>query len=282
VAKRRALGEVVDVRDAQLVVIHDIWVGYNPHSPVAAVYKLLRGASGDLVGEGRLSTAIAGERVVDIAVTSRATAHFLDAIAGVRVVAGPYEPMQDHTDDYPRIEIVLHVGVRDTREQGGIVLLFTESQGEFNAPWGACVRGEIFSIPDEDVGRALLALRRPLKRAQLDRMVAGDAASAEEPVKALPPSRHAGDTFRTRRGLTVQAAAHLLQLSPTALRSRLQRMARRAVSEAKRDGRAVPPGGFVHIFVQPGAERHPSPVGVVTAWKNGLEWRLEYEPVITP
>jgi len=68
------------------------------------------------------------------------------------------------------------VGVRAIGESSGVALLFTESQGEFHAPWGACVGGQMFSLPGEEVGKALSTLRGPLKRARLDRM-----------MKAAPP-----------------------------------------------------------------------------------------------
>jgi hypothetical protein len=158
------------VRRACLVVIHDAWVGFNPHSPIAAVYELRRGPRAGLSGKGRLSTAIAGERVVDVKVPSAAATRFT-AVASARRVPGPYAAMVDHTDDYPHIEIALHVDVRDIGERSGLALLFTESQVEYHAPWGACVRGEIFSLPGEEIGKALAALRAPLKRATLDRMM---------------------------------------------------------------------------------------------------------------
>ena len=124
----------------------------------------------------RISTAIAGELVVDVNIPSATAARFLPAIATAHIVPGPYEARQHHTDDYPHIELALHVGVRAIGESSGVALLFTESQGEFHAPWGACVGGQMFSLPGEEVGKALSTLRGPLKRARLDRM-----------MKAAPP-----------------------------------------------------------------------------------------------
>lgn len=164
-------GDLLDVRRSDLVIIHDAWVGCSPHAPVAAVYQLRRGARGGLAGTGRFSTAIAGERVIDVGVPSAAATRFLAAIAGAQVTPGPYAAIQVHTDDYPRIEIALHVSVRDFGDTSGIGLLFTESQGEFHAPWGACVGGKLFTVPGDEVGIALAALRSPLKRATLDRMM---------------------------------------------------------------------------------------------------------------
>lgn len=169
-ANEKTIGDLLDVRRARLVVIHDAWIGYNPHSPIAASYELRRGPRGGLAGEGHLSTAIAGERIVKVAIPSAAAARFLEGLAGARLTPGPYRRLEEHTDDYPHIEIALHVGAREIGETSGVALLFTRSQGEYNAPWGACIGGEIFTVPGEEVGRALAALRRPLKRATLERM----------------------------------------------------------------------------------------------------------------
>jgi hypothetical protein len=185
------LGDALDVRRARLVVIHDEWVGFNAHSPVAAIYELRRGTRGGLFGEGRLSTAIAGKRVVDVNVPSAAATQFLTAVASARVVPGPYLALLNHTDDYPHIEIVLDVDVRENGDSGGLALLFTESQGEFHAPWGACLGGKMFSLPGEEIGKALAALRRPPKRATLDRMMTETASLARDTRQrsaAPPPS----------------------------------------------------------------------------------------------
>jgi hypothetical protein len=159
------IDEAFDVREARLVVIHDMWVGYSASAPIAALYELRLDQRGALVGEGRLSTALSGERTVDVAVSPTSTRRFLDAVARAETNPGPYEPFKDHTDDYPCIELTFACG------SGGLALLFTKSQGKFNAPWGACIGGELFTLPGEEVGRALRALRRPLHGAVLDRMI---------------------------------------------------------------------------------------------------------------
>jgi len=166
-----SLGSLLDVQDARLVVIHDAWTGYSHHSPIAGVWELRRVASGGLDGEGRLSTAIARERVVDVTIPATRTKRFLNAIARARVVAGPYEPLMEHTDDFPCIEIALHVRARSMMRPGGIALLFTASQGEFHAPWGAFVGGRVLTIPGEELGRAYAALDVQLKRSTIDRMM---------------------------------------------------------------------------------------------------------------
>lgn len=145
-----SLGSLLDVQDARLVVIHDAWTGYNHHSPIAEVWELRRVASGRLGGEGRLSTALvdeADEQVVDVTISATRTKKFFDSIAGAHVVPGPYEPLMEHTDDFPHIEIAFHVGVRSMTRPGGIALLFTASQGKFHAARGAFVGGQVLTIP---------------------------------------------------------------------------------------------------------------------------------------
>ncbi|PTL79236.1 hypothetical protein [Vitiosangium sp. GDMCC 1.1324] len=165
------LGEIIDLNATRLVVIHDEWVGYNPHSPIATLYELRRGARGGLSDEGRRLSSLAGERVVDVTITAGAAKKFLGAIASADVVEGTYQPRQEWTDDYPHIELALHVGVGEIERRGCIALLFTESQGEFYAPWGACIDRRMWTVPGEEIGRALAALKVPLKRATLDRMM---------------------------------------------------------------------------------------------------------------
>jgi hypothetical protein len=158
-----------DVRAVQLVVIDDVWSGYNPASPIAAVYELRRDANGGLSGEGRFSTSIATPQCVPIAIKSTTATAFLDAVADVDIVPGEYHPFCDHTDDFPKIEIALHVR-SNGHDRGGVAVLYTESQGELHAPWCAFVRGQVFVVEGDAIGRSLRALSRSLKRAHLLRM----------------------------------------------------------------------------------------------------------------
>ena len=164
------LGDLFDVRDARLVVIYDAWVGYNDRSPIVGSWVLQRESEGDLVGKGTFSTAVDAAREVAISIGSKTAKRFLNAIAGAPVVPGPYQPFWDHTDDSPHIEIAIHVDAPGVLKKGGIALLFTESQGKYHAPWGAFVAGHVLTIPADEVGRALAALRAPLKRGILDQM----------------------------------------------------------------------------------------------------------------
>lgn len=166
------LGRLADIDATRMIVIHDVWTGYSPHAPVAALYDLRRDPRGRFTGRGWLSTALVSERIVDVSLSAPAAQAFLATLASAAAVEEPYRFEMMWTDDYPHIEIALHVGVRPMGSgPGGFVLLYTQSQGELHAPWGACVDGKLWTLPGEEVGRALAALRRPLKRTTLDRMM---------------------------------------------------------------------------------------------------------------
>lgn len=166
------LGNVLNVREARLVVLHDVWTGYSATSPNAAIYELHRGPRGTLTGEGTFSTSLTKPKRVPIAMKATTASAFLEAIAACRIVPGEYQPFQDHTDDYPHIELALHVGPAGW-ERGGIAFLYTESQGEFHAPWGAFIGGRSYVVEGDGIGRALTALDRPLKRNELRRLADG-------------------------------------------------------------------------------------------------------------
>lgn len=170
--------DLVDVRGADLVLIQDAWVGYSAASPVVARYELRRTRGGGLSGDGVLSTGLAeGAKRVRVAMKAATTDAFLDAISDAELVPGQYAPFQDHTDDYPRIEIVVRVPTRHVGDRSGLVTLYTESQGESHAPWAAFVGGNVYVVAGDEVGRALVALDRALKKGELRRMAGGGAVS---------------------------------------------------------------------------------------------------------
>lgn len=165
------LGDLLDTPSAELVLIQDVWVGYTPASPIAARYTLRRGRSGGLSGEGVLSTGLTKRpKRVDVAMKAATASGFLDALADANLVPGAYAPFQDHTDDYPRVEIVVQVPPRQIGDRSGLALLYTESQGELHAPWAAFVSGAAYVVEGDAIGRALQGLDRTLKKGQLRRM----------------------------------------------------------------------------------------------------------------
>lgn len=167
------LGDLREVDRSDLVVLHDEWVGYNHLSPVTARYELHRTPRGELIGRGRLKTSRHPECNVDVYVCPADAFVFLDTIANAPVRFGPYEPLFHHTDDYPRLEFTFSFPPRGVgpQRQGGTAFIFSTSQGRYHSPWGASIDGEMWTLPDEAVGRAYAAVRRPLKRALLDRVL---------------------------------------------------------------------------------------------------------------
>jgi hypothetical protein len=167
-----ALGDLVDVHAATLVTLRDVWSGMSKHSPIAAVYELRRGGTGTLTGEGTFSTGLVAPKTVRISVRAATATTFLDALARARMTSCDYEPFVGHTDDFPSIELELHVGAAGAAEDR-VARLYTTSQGKFHTPWGADVAGASYTIAGEEIGRALRALDRTLKRAELERMSRG-------------------------------------------------------------------------------------------------------------
>lgn len=169
--RETTLGDFLDPDAIRLVLIHDEWVGLSEFSPVRASYELRRGVRGGLAGEGMLSASMASRRV-DVALTRGATKELLDMLASAVLLDAPYKPRHEWTDDYPHIQIVLHArGSSKPYRSEGVALLFTESQGEFHAPWGAFVDGRSWTVQGDGIGRALAALHKPLRRATLERMM---------------------------------------------------------------------------------------------------------------
>ncbi|MDB4944540.1 MAG: hypothetical protein JWP97_4074 [Labilithrix sp.] len=204
------LGDVLHVRDAQVVLIQDVWVGYNPASPIAARYQLRRSGGGGLSGEGALSTSLAPKpKRVTVAMKAATASAFLEALAGARLVPGPYVAFQDHTDDYPTIEIVLQVPPRDMRNGSGVALLYTQSQGETHAPWAAFVGGCAYVIAGDDVGRALQALERPLKKQELQRMIYGDQRRRRQGSHARAPA--ISDEEAKARRAAMEVPSHIVK-----------------------------------------------------------------------
>lgn len=168
------LVHLIDVRCADFVLIQDAWVGYSAASPVVARYELRRTRGGGLSGDAVFSTGLASRpKRVHVAMKAAIAGTFLEAIGNAELVARRYAPLQNQTDDYPRIEIVVQVPAGQVGDRSGLVTLYTESQGEFHAPWAAFVGGNVYVVAGDDVGRALIALDRPLKKGELRRMAEG-------------------------------------------------------------------------------------------------------------
>lgn len=165
------LGELFDVRSTRLLIIRDHWDGLSPHAPIISLYELTRDARGGLSGDGLLSTRVVGEHRVHVTLRPSSAGRLFDSLAAARISRGAYRPRIEWTDDLPHIDIALHIGHCDDGGAARIALLFTCSQGRYHTPWGARVDGAEWSFEGEEVGRALMRVRRALKRPLLDRLI---------------------------------------------------------------------------------------------------------------
>lgn len=172
----RTLGALLDLSRTTTLILRDTWTGLHAQAPLSAIFELRREGSGPFAGAGTLATRDHGPERVDVALTRPATRKLLATLGSARIVDGAYVPFMDHTDDLPSVELVLHT-------ECGLAVVFSRSQGAFLAPWGACIGGTLYTLPGEEVGRALGALRGPL---QLDRLQAMAEAPAEREAEEAP------------------------------------------------------------------------------------------------
>lgn len=166
-----SFGELFDVRSTRRVRIRDCWYGLSPHSPIVTVYYLSRDVRGGFGGDGVLSTPAIGEHPVCVTLRPTSVGKFFDALACARVSPDEYCPRVEWTDDFPHIDILLSTGECDDGGSARFAVLFTRSQGRYYAPWGAHVADAEWSIPGEEIGRALMRIRRALKRPMLERLM---------------------------------------------------------------------------------------------------------------
>ncbi len=165
VEARTPLGQLIDVTASRLVVIHDTLEYYGPGAPIRAAYELARNAAGGLTGEARFSRAGVTHATPRITLDARVTTRFLRALSRARAHLGPYE-LDPGWDDYNgRIAVALHVDPPGRGDPSGIALLFSNAQTRYLAPWCVFVHGATWVVPDEEIGRALSALRNPIERA---------------------------------------------------------------------------------------------------------------------
>ncbi len=157
-SKPDTLGWLFAIEAAELVVDQDRWWGMSDDSPIASDYELLREPSGGFAGQRHAFRRGTHEGVAEVALTAAVAKRFLHTLASAPVAPGPYEPLMDHTDDFPSVELAIHTG--GDVHRGGILLLFTSSQGTFHTPWCATFRGETVTLPSNHAGRALALLRR--------------------------------------------------------------------------------------------------------------------------
>ena len=107
-----------------------------------------------------------------MAIDPDAAGDFFSALSEVTVEEGRYQRLLMHTDDEPSIQITIQPDAAMAGPHGGSTLvLFSESQGEYHAPWGVYVGGSEYKTDSEVPGRALEGIRRFLKPRVLAKMI---------------------------------------------------------------------------------------------------------------
>lgn len=152
------LGSRIDVEAAQLVLVHDGWSGMNDDAPLITTYELRRDEAKGLAGEARQYRRGAFERAQPVSLRAIDAGKLLRLLASAPCVPGAYEPLMQWTDDFPCIDLAVHI--RPESNMGGLVLFHTSSQGRYHAPWSITVRGESFVSPGDHLGKALAMLRK--------------------------------------------------------------------------------------------------------------------------
>jgi hypothetical protein len=192
----QTLGDFLAFDSARLLVAHDAWSGMSEDSPHAGVYELKRTSSGALVGHAWMFRRGQCEHAQELRLSEENATSLLRLIADSLVLRIPYKPLIEHTDDFPSIEIAIHVGPTVEAPHGGIALLSTSSQGESHVPWCACVRGEVFTLLGDNVGRALNLIRGLVEEDAPEAKIAAHAKMlVDAMVKKYEPGRKQGEAM---------------------------------------------------------------------------------------
>jgi hypothetical protein len=187
------LGARIDVEHARLVIVDDYWTGMSDEAPLVTTHELRRADGGALVGEARQYRRGAFERAQSVSLRPTDATKLLRLVARARCEPGPYAPLVQWTDDFPRIDVTIHLPPE--AYPSGIVLLHTSSQGRYHTPWCITVAGESFVSPGDELGRALATLRKavpplpPRRNEWEELLLASDALEVgTSPSATMSPS----------------------------------------------------------------------------------------------
>jgi hypothetical protein len=167
----QSVGEIVP--DLTATSVHSIslqndWSGLSQIAPIEAHYALeLNGNN----WSGQANFSVAGysqhprkaERSITIPVGAMQA--FLRTLAEAPAQEGEYMPTITHTDDYPKIMIVVATAA-------GEVAIGSASQTEGNVPWGLFFNGRQFVINSDAPAKALAGLAPYLEQETLERLKA--------------------------------------------------------------------------------------------------------------
>lgn len=137
------------------IYIEDDWIGYSPLSPIQAHTHIApefdengmrtgawKGTAdfsvSEVGGKGNRKPNKATESVTIPAAQMQA---FFEALSKSTVKVGTYQPRIEHTDDYPRLKIVL------VHPSGSVVAFSSQSQGSDHNPWMMSIAAASSSLP---------------------------------------------------------------------------------------------------------------------------------------
>ena len=86
---------------------------------------------------------------------------FLAAAASARLGRTPTAPERVLTDDYPHIEVALHVAP-EVDAEGGFALLHRRSQSPLRTPWTVTIDGASYAVRGDSLARAYKALAQSI------------------------------------------------------------------------------------------------------------------------
>ncbi len=156
--------------EATTILLQDDWSGLSPTAPLEAHYTLNQDSQG-FSGTGEFSAGgFSGNPVTAteaITLPQDVAEKFLQTLAdpSLPMKEGEYEPLIDHTDDYPSLGILLEL-------PGGEQVIFrSASQGERHIPWSLEYQGKSYIVNSGIPSEAMDPLWPYLKRGEvLDRL----------------------------------------------------------------------------------------------------------------
>lgn len=118
------------------MTIVESWTGLSPVAPIEATFHLTPAPQ---ALEGFAHFSAAGYRdpitaTAPISIPMEVFNQFLATLAITPLEEGPYQPLINHTDDYPSIALIVETSV-------GRFTFETQSQGENHVPWKALIEG---------------------------------------------------------------------------------------------------------------------------------------------
>jgi hypothetical protein len=149
------------------MTIVESWTGLSPVAPIEATFHLTPAPQG-LKGVAHFSAAGYRDPITataSISIPVEILNQFLVMLAGTPLEEGPYQPLINHTDDYPSIALIVETSA-------GQFTFDTQSQGETHVPWRALIEGREYVTYADNPAQAWRLLdpylARPIQTALIE------------------------------------------------------------------------------------------------------------------